>query len=425
MQPYIGRPAIIVCSLETPPFICETVVVSAKDVVLLVLGAVVGVAAQQSYDWLRVNWHKVYGTWQADRVRGPKATLSLRHQAVRFYTEHGLRDSLYTPSELGKNNQIPILAANLSIPRRLDLNRDYLFLVEDSRSSFPVNNKLLRQAVRAGAVIFGGDILYVAKVDVEDDAIAGVTLRNCDYLAYASLSLQLQRMLREHRVGRSGSPQHKEYLSTFRNAIASPVQPQALGCAFVTLFESGGDVLVAISQRSSKVLNGSNSKGVVPTCGVESNNIGGEQSRYALLFYNFLREFAEEFFDLEELVESAKARRAHPDWILQIPAVESVVREARNGRLVMEHLGVAINPLDGAFVCAVLARFRSAPFRRDLVRGLQANWESSHGDLNEPPIQFISLFDPLLDKWADDGEIAPEAAFALDLARKRMGEVRS
>lgn len=349
--------------------------------------------------------------------------LSLRHQTVRFYTEHGLHDSLYTPSELGKNNQIPILTAGLSVPRRLDLNRDYLFRIEDGRSSFTVNNKLLRQAVRAGAVIFGGDILYAAKVDVEDNAIARVTLRNCDYLAYASLSLQLQKALREHWLRKSRSVQHEEHLCSFRDAIASPVQPQALGCAFVTLFEGGGDVLVAMSQRSSKVLNGSSSKGVLPTCGVESNIIGGEQSRYALLFYNFLREFAEEFFDLEELVESAKARRAHPDWILQIPAVESVLREARNGRLVMEHLGVAINPLDGAFVCAVLARFRSASFRRELVRGLQANWESSHGDLNEPPIQFIPLFDPLLDKWADDGEMAPEAAFALDLARKRVKEV--
>ena len=88
----------------------------------------------------------------------------------------------------------------------------------------------------------------------------------------------------------------------------------------------------------------------------------------------------------------------------------------------MEHLGVAISPLDGAFVCAVLARFRSASFRRTLARELQANWESSHGDLNEPPIKFISLFDPLLDKWADNGEIEPEAAFALDLARKRLKE---
>lgn len=395
---------------------------SAKDFILLGLGAVLGVLAQQSYDWLRVHWQRMYAAWQADRVRGPRAMLALRHQVVRFYEEHGLRDSLYTPRELGTNKQVGILAADFSIPRRLDLDRDHLFCVESGRSNFAVHEKLLRRAVRAGATIFGGDTLYVAKVNIEEGVITKVTLRNCDYLAYASLSLQLQRALRVRRFRKFDSVQHEEHLATFQNAIANPAQPQAFGCACVTLFEGQDEALVAISQRSSQVLNGSSAKGVLPTFGVEANVIGGEQSRYALLFYNFLREFAEEFFDLEELVEAAKARRAHPDWILQIPAVESVVREARNGGLVMEHLGVAISPIDGAFVCVILARFRSASFRRELVKGLQANWESSHGEFNEPPIQFLPLFDPLLDKWVDNGDITPEAAFAIDLARKRLKE---
>jgi hypothetical protein len=248
-----------------------------------------------------------------------------------------------------------------------------------------------------------------------------VELRRCNYFAYASLSLQLQKALRTR--GRH-SVQHKRHLTTFDVAISRPLQPQVLGCGFVTLFEENGELFVALAHRSSEILNVSNTKGILPTFGAESNIVGKERSRYSLLFYNYLKEFAEEFFDLEELVEMVKARRVHPDWILRLPAVEAIAREVKNGRLTMEYLGVAISPIDGAFLCAVLAWFRPGSFYGALKRDLHANWESSPDEQNAPAVQFVPLFDPLIDELADHGEIDPGSAFAIDLARGRVKEVR-
>jgi hypothetical protein len=340
---------------------------------------------------------------------------------MRFYRESGLCDSLYTLRNLGANTQVAILANDLTVPRALDPYNDDFFYLEDRRSNFPVRDRLIRRAVRAGATIFDGEILYVEKVDVEEDEIKKVALRRCNYFAYASLSLQLQKAL-QSKWRRSAA--HQQHLATFRAAISRPLQPQALGCVCVTVFEEGGELLVALAHRSSEVLNASNIKGVMPTFGVESNIIGHEHSRYSVIFYNYLKEFAEEFFDLEDLIEMVKARRAHPDWILQLPAVEAVEREVRDGRLITEYLGVAINPTDGAFVCALLAWFRSGPFYRDLKRDLRANWESSSDEHNAPSVQFVPLFDPCIDEWADHKEIGAETAFAIDLARRRMKGTR-
>jgi hypothetical protein len=341
---------------------------------------------------------------------------------MRFYLEHGWGDSLYTPSNLGSHKQIPILANDLNIPRSLDPYKDNLFYLADGRSDFPVQEKLIRRSARAGATVFDGEILYVEKVEVDEDAIKRVELRRCNFFAYASLSLQLQKGLR----GRwRHSARHEQHFTTFKAAIAQPLQPLTLGCTCVTLFEHNSEVLVALAHRSSEVLNDSDVKGVLPSFGAEANIVGHQRSRYSLLFYNYFKEFAEEFFDLEELIQMARARRAHPDWILQLPAVEAITREARSGRLTVEYLGVGINPADGGFKCALLAWFRSDSFYRQLERDLRANWESSADERNTPSVQFIPLFDPLIDEWADHDELGPMSIFAIDLARARIKEIHS
>jgi hypothetical protein len=171
-------------------------------------------------------------------------------------------------------------------------------------------------------------------------------------------------------------------------------------------------------------MNESDVRSALPSFGVEPNIVGHERSRYSLIYYNYFREFAEEFFDVEELVEAAKARRAHPDWILQLPAVEAIACEARHGRLALEYLGVGVGPADGAFKCALLVWFRSPAFYRRLERELRANWESSRGEGYRPSVQFVPLFSPLIDEWADHEEIGPTSAFAIDLARRRVKEIQ-
>jgi hypothetical protein len=169
---------------------------SVRDLVILLLGAVLGVLAQQSYDWLIGHYRHLSADRRADRLRGRNARSALFSQTMRFYQRKGLCDSLYTPGDLGGNKQIPILWGDLTIPRTVDPYRDGLFYLETNRSNFPVNQKLIRRSVLAGANIFDGEILYVKKVDVETDTIKRVELGSCGFFAFASLSLQLQEALR-------------------------------------------------------------------------------------------------------------------------------------------------------------------------------------------------------------------------------------
>jgi hypothetical protein len=400
---------------------CHTIVVSVRDLIILVLGAVLGVLAQQTYDWLNEHYrHRLEGR-RADRLRGPNARSALRRQTMQFYQKRGLRDVLYTPDELGINKQIPILPSDMVIPHAVDLYDDGLFYLDGSRSNFPVNRRLIRRSLRAGANIFDGEILFVEKVYIEANTIKKIELRRCSFFQFASLSLKLQEALRArwHR-----NAQHEQHFASFQAAITRPLQPQVLGCTCVTLFEDGGEILVALANRSQEVMNESSVKSALPSFGVEPNVVGHERSHYSLIFYNYFKEFAEEFFDVDELVEAAKARRAHPDWILQLPAVEAITREARGGRLSIQYLGMAIGPADGSFKCALLVWFHSSAFYRKLQKDLRANWESSRGEGNQPSVQFVPLFSPLIDEWADNEELGATSAFAIDMARKLIKKTR-
>lgn len=142
------------------------------------------------------------------------------------------------------------------------------------------------------------------------------------------------------------------------------VTPQAVGCSCVSVFTTADGPVVAVARRSSAVLHSPSSIAVIPSFGLESNVVAGQESRFGLFMYNYLREFAEELFDLEELIHVATARRVHPDWNFELPQVSRVIEEVDGARVKVVSMGASINPYDGALDYALLAEFNSSDFLR-------------------------------------------------------------
>jgi hypothetical protein len=157
---------------------------------------------------------------------------------------------------------------------------------------------------------------------------------------------------------------------------------------------------------------------LLPVFGMECDAIGGRASEYGLTFYNFVREFCEEFFDLEELVHMMASRHVDPDWIFQLPSAAAVLHEATAHRLRLRRTGFGVNPNDGILNCALIAHFTSKRFFQWLRLNCRLNWESASGSGSLTPLEFVRLDDLRLDAWVDRLEIDPSSVFALDMARK-------
>jgi hypothetical protein len=166
-------------------------------------------------------------------------------------------------------------------------------------------------------------------------------------------------------------------------------------------------------------MNLSNIRTMVPTFGLESNTVGQQRSAFSLLSYNYLKEFAEEFFDLEEVIHARTVRRASPDWIFDLPQLARVKRELKSGRLRLTWTGISISPFGGIVNIAMLAVSSSESFFDFIKRTTKANWEATEGG-SEPPIEYIRLDDPQIDAWVDARLLSANSAFALDQARQRL-----
>jgi hypothetical protein len=202
--------------------------------------------------------------------------------------------------------------------------------------------------------------------------------------------------------------------------VSSGLQPMAVGCMVATLLQGDDGLYVPVAKRSAQVLNGPGTRALLPVFGMECNTIGGRHSKYGLTFYNFVREFSEEFFDLEEVINMMSAHRVDPDWIFQLPPAGAILREATTGRLQMHRTGFGVNPNDGIVNCALIAHFSSPKFFKWLRMESRLNWESAPGAAS---LEFIRLDDRRLDEWVDRLEIDPSSAFALDLARRYAADL--
>src|SRR5664279_5366214 len=102
--------------------------------------------------------------------------------------------------------------------------------------------------------------------------------------------------------------------------------------------------------------------GVTPLFGMESNVVGGTHSRLGVLPYNFVKEFMEEMYGLEEVVRADDSRSISPDWFLEPLQARSLLSEFEGGHAYLELLGTCVDCTDGTFTYALLAHFRRQAF---------------------------------------------------------------
>jgi hypothetical protein len=385
---------------------------SFSGLVLLLVGAVLGAIIASWYNALTRNVTRWINA-QVVRRRGESVAKSLPGKIVKYYVDNGLASSLYVPRAVGSGDPIAMLhSSEFHFTSPVDIKSDPLFSCDHAFTSFPVSNRALRWYRRRGVKLFDGEFMWLKSVRMEGSELQELSAGRFNFYGYATLYFRLQ-----HEISsRWRSPKlHGRYLSTFDSAISSGLQPQAIGCTAATLLQGDDGLYIALAKRSEQVLLGPGTRALLPVFGMECNAMGGRTSEYGLTFYNFVREFSEEFFDLEELVDMMSARRVDPDWMFQLSPAAAVLREATAGRFRIVRTGFGVNPNDGILNCALVAHFSSPKFFKWLRTESRLNWESAPGAAS---LEFVKLDDPRLDEWVDRREIEPSSVFALDLARQ-------
>ncbi len=365
---------------------------TAKDLLLILLGAVVGAVVSGWYVSTTRAARRRIRARIVQRWEREGASARLAMKTVAYYQRRQVASSLYAPTTLSDAPLVPLLFDNaLRFPQVAGFRHDQFLTFDHSWTKFPYSRRAIRWYSRRETRLFDGEPLCVKAVSYDPSGAMQLTAGRSNFYAHASLSFKLRReMLSPVYPPRL----HNRFLQTFEEALLSDLAPKGIGCATATLFQGPRALQLAISRRSSTVLTSHNVFSVLPGFTMEANTIGDMSSSFGITFYNFVREFCEELFDLEQLVHMQTARRAHPDWIFEIPAAAAILREAEAGRLHLFRSGIAFNPNTGGLRCALIAHFTSCDFFRWVQRELKTNWESAQTGESDSPISFLELDDP-------------------------------
>jgi hypothetical protein len=396
---------------------------TSEDVVLLVLGALLGAIVSAVYNASRVAIdNKVRKMLIARRAKRASTGLVAKG-TVDYYVKHGAGDRLYVPTMIAGRAPVAAVGGTTDgFPVEVLRSDGELVRLDPKaeREVLPYDRRLIESQIRRGARIFDGEILYVKDRKWLDDGRLCLVAGRCNFFSYATLTLRLQEEATRFR----SSSKYREHLMSLSPHTSARIRPQAIGCSCATVFESDSGPMLAVSNRSSEVVTAASSRATLPSFGMETNAIGGESSEYGLFYHNYVREFAEEFFDLEELVHMMMSRRSDPDWMFQLPQVKMIDDQAKSGGLDLQCMGMACNPHDGALNFIFLGHFRSVDFYRWVRRESRANWESNARTAGNAPIEFVGLFDSKIDEWVAEGHIHGCSVVSVDLARRYLAQTK-
>jgi hypothetical protein len=387
------------------------VVVDQLEWPSLILGAVLGVLVNKGFDKTEA-WARI-GERRGSRRKSRRIERSINQvgwdEVLEHYRSAGSFSELYRPGHVGHGGVTPLLVDESWIASlELDLyEATSLQIVDDKRREFGVDLRAIKKRQSEGVRLFDGEILFVEETRDQDGLPPQLRLGNCSYFSYASLALRLEREFRRRFRRR---PLIDTYFRNAKDALARPAPGLALGCLCATVFMTAEGPEFVLHQRSDEVLSLGSLYSLTPMFGVEANRRGGRSSKRPLLQYNFAKEFAEEFYNLEDVVSAAMSKRFDIDWVFELNEMAGFETERTAGRLRLTYTGMCISPLEGVASIALLAVFDDPEAKERVLAGAEPNFESGE-------LLFRHVDDPCLDGWADRRELGATSVFALDRAR--------
>ena len=338
----------------------------------------------------------------------------------RFLQSVRSEDVCYVPAHLHGSPRLPVLTEPaMLMDTDVEVAQSSWSLVSTAIDNLPVDSRVIRRRQKSGMELWNGDLIYVGEVDLAQTP-PSLVLRRSFYFAYVTAVDRVVKALWSRRPDRR--PALTDYQSLAAAVTAAEPRLWVSG-AVVTVLES--EVVppeVIIHRRSASVVNAAGIRTVAPVFGFDAAMVGNNRSALGLVLYNLVREYAEELFDKEALVQANRGKWYHPDQIIDaVPEIGVLLDDLASGVARARVTGMCVNPKDCDLSIALLLQVGPSARSAELLRRhMRAGWEAASGDLGEPAAELVGLGDPRLDEWAATGELYPTSAFALDRARAVM-----
>lgn len=389
----------------------------------LVLGAVIGAALGAAVNEVVPRALQALRSRNNSRAAARRRALfasgAVRDWLIAYYTKRGLGGDLFDCRFGHYESKIPFLTCRAwsSAVTGVDPNMIVKWSSTDP-VTFPVDNSLLEELRRQGKTFVGNQpTMYLDRLDHGQGRVV-MHVKVCEYFQMVTRLGGLERETLQ-AAGRSrgaSTDLRDQYFPSLSQAARVYGKPFSVGCVGVIAASNGGTWEFLIQTRSHKTITYGGFKCGIPTFGLEPILPVPERIDPEVVTFNFVREYCEELFSYDELIELGRVRRIDPYWFYSLPEARELLEALEDGSAHLSFLGFGFDALNGTATICVLLEIWNAHVIDRLRRKASPNWEVEPPDENDNAIEFVDMRSPKLEQWLRERRLHSGAAYALSQA---------
>jgi len=406
------------------------------DILLLFLGAILGVIFASIPKWYK-GLQKQRLSRTASKRRSLLENSKMIHSwLIRYYKENGNINDLFDCRIRNFEIKIPFLTKrewqySCPMPYEKDVLLKY---AETANQEFPVDASLIDKRKGLGQTLFDSPALYLDRIE-ENGASIVLHVKSCDYFQLATSIIRLEE--ETFKAIQKGAfkplPIRNSYISSVSQVQSLLRKPFAIGCAVALALRTEDSYELLIHTRSHATVTFGGSKAVIPNFGlapiiggarmfapdsIVAPSVDGAKSQ-SLLYYNFIREFLEELYNYEELINLISSRKANPFWFYDLPEARKLRVWIDQNAFSMEFLGFGFDALNGNPVIALLGMINDERLSIEFKNDLELNWEIAERK-RRLDFEFVDIRSADLERWLRDYKYHTGAAFTVARALERL-----
>jgi hypothetical protein len=315
-----------------------------KDLVLMVLGAVLGTATSVALPVLTKATGERARSRRRLRWRTNMSSVACHDRLVAYYINRGKTADLYSCRIGGYEERIPFLTRpEWTLGGTFD---ESLVSVTSGPARFETDTDLINRRRALGQTLFNAPTIFIDRIS-NDHGVPKLHLQACQYFEMLTLlgKLEEETLRYVSSGGRARTPLRDRFWPDLATAQTLNAGPVSLGCHVVLALRDGVGYSLLMQERSDATITYGGAVSSIPVYGVSP--IPGESVTNDLLEYNLLKEYGEELFSYEELIDEMARKGVDARWFYSLPEIAKIIAASAAGDVTKHILGMGFDALNG------------------------------------------------------------------------------
>lgn len=372
-----------------------------KDIVLLIAGAILGIISQNVWTEIVKKYWEIKKLVRKHFFSGE----SLYNWLLEYYNKWGTGKELYRCKFKQYDILLPFLTkVDWLVDEPLDiLAKNQTLCFEEAKQPFHnVNNKLIQKRKNMGQRIFNAATLYLDYIEEkENKEIKKLHVKTCDfYTAFSGLAKTEEETYKAILFKKTKNLKIRDTFYKSPDAAKMCGMKPNIACACTTIFQTENRTEVLLTKRSNEVITFGGAMAVVPAFGLVPIRHGDGDVKFTnLLFFNFLKEYLEELFSYDELIEEIRNKKGDPFWFYKLEEAKEFIQCYKNKGIELKVTGFGFDASNGGAFISMMLVLREKSYIKKIKETINLNWETGTENVNENTYEIVDVNSPQIGRW--------------------------